>query len=87
MTGDWVQVLDGAYEDFAGVVRGSDGPHLIVEIDIFGNATRVLLLPGSVTPIDPDEGDGGPGVREPRTPLNPEGGTAVEQVESDEPTL
>jgi len=96
--GDSVRVLRGAFADFAGIVTGADGGNLVLEVNVFGESTPVRLPPEDVSRIDPDEdegyggvdpeeGDGGSHVREPRVPREPSGSDAIEiEIEGDEAT-
>jgi hypothetical protein len=85
--GDLVRIVRGPFEGFWGTVvgTGDDGRSLVVDVEVFGRSTHVLLAPEDVTRIDP--GEGGSGVREPRVPREPSGSDAIEEVASDGSTL
>ena len=83
--GDSVRVLRGPFADFAGTVTGTDGGKLVVDVNVFGESTPLRLPPEDVAWIDPEEGDGGSHVREPRVPREPSGDNAIE-IEGDEAT-
>src|SRR5262249_17080275 len=59
--GDLVRVSRGPFDGFPGRVVGVDGDRLVVDVEVFGRSTPVLLSPEDVVRIDPDEGNGGGG--------------------------
>jgi hypothetical protein len=84
--GDLVRVLRGPCEGFSGTVVGIDGDRLVVDVEVYGRSTPLLLPPGDVTRIDRGEDDGGSGVREPRGPSDPGGFEATDEIEIEDVT-